>query len=56
LKEDLSKLQDNRFDDALISKILADEARFRRNLQDLRDEVEKQFRRAFGICNGSGRA
>jgi non-heme chloroperoxidase len=40
LKEDLSKLQDNLFDDALISKTLTDEARYRRNLQDLRDEVE----------------
>jgi non-heme chloroperoxidase len=40
LKEDLSKLQENLYDDALITKTLADEARFRRNLQDLRDEVE----------------
>jgi non-heme chloroperoxidase len=40
LQEDLSKLGHNLFDDALISKTLTDEARYRRNLQDLRDEVE----------------
>jgi non-heme chloroperoxidase len=40
LQEDLSKLGHNLFDDALITKTLADEARYRRNLQDLRDEVE----------------
>ena len=40
LKEDLSKLQGDPYDDALISKTLVDEARFRRNLEDLRDEVE----------------
>ena len=40
LKEDLTQLQNHLFDDALISKTLVDEARYRRNLQDLRDEVE----------------
>jgi len=40
LQEDLSKLSHNTFDDAQIIKTLADEARYRRNLQDLRDEVE----------------
>jgi len=40
LQEDLSKLGHNKFDDALITKTLVDEARYRRNLQDLRDEVE----------------
>jgi non-heme chloroperoxidase len=40
LQEDLSQLGHNTFDDALITKTLADEARYRRNLQDLRDEVE----------------
>ncbi|AEU38263.1 alpha/beta hydrolase fold protein [Granulicella mallensis MP5ACTX8] len=40
LQEDLSKLGHNTFDDALITKTLADETRYRRNLQDLRDEVE----------------
>jgi non-heme chloroperoxidase len=40
LQDDLSKLGHNLFDDALITKTLADEARYRRNLQDLRDEVE----------------
>jgi len=40
LQDDLSKLQHNLFDDALITKTLADEARYRGNLQDLRDEVE----------------
>ena len=40
LQDDLSKLGHNLFDDVLITKTLADEARYRRNLQDLRDEVE----------------
>ncbi len=40
LKEDLTKLQGNPFDDAFITKTLADETRYHRNLQDLRDEVE----------------
>lgn len=40
LQEDLSKLGHNEFDDARITKTLVDEARYRRNLQDLRDEVE----------------
>ena len=40
LQEDLSKLGHNEFDDTLINKTLADETRYRRNLQDLRDEVE----------------
>jgi non-heme chloroperoxidase len=40
LQEDLSKLGYNEFDDALITKTLSDEARYRHNLQDLRDEVE----------------
>ena len=40
LQEDLSKLGHNLFDDALITKTLTDEARYRRNLEDLRDEVE----------------
>jgi non-heme chloroperoxidase len=40
LQEDLSRLGHNKFDDATIVKTLADEARYRRNLQDLRDEVE----------------
>lgn len=40
LQEDLSKLGHNLYDNALITKTLADEARYRRNLQDLRDEVE----------------
>jgi len=40
LQDDLSKLGHNLFDDVLITKTLADEARYRRNLQDLRDEIE----------------
>jgi non-heme chloroperoxidase len=40
LQEDLSKLGHNEFDDTLITKTLADEARYHRNLQDLRDEIE----------------
>ncbi len=40
LQQDLSKLADDPYDDALIAKTLTDEARYRRNLQDLRDEVE----------------
>ena len=40
LQQDLSKLEDNPYDDALITKTLTDEARYRRNLQDLRDELE----------------
>ena len=40
LKEDLTKLQGNPFDDAFITKTLADDTRYHRNLQDLRDEVE----------------
>jgi non-heme chloroperoxidase len=40
LQQDLSKLGDNPYDDALITKTLTDEARYRRNLQDLRDEIE----------------
>jgi non-heme chloroperoxidase len=40
LQEDLSKLGHNEFDPTLITKTLVDEARYRRNLQDLRDEVE----------------
>ena len=40
LQDDLSRLTQNEFDDATIVKTLADEARYRRNLQDLRDEVE----------------
>lgn len=40
LQEDLSKLGLNPFDDVLITKTLTDETRYRRNLQDLRDEVE----------------
>ncbi|WP_213803728.1 alpha/beta hydrolase [Granulicella sp. dw_53] len=40
LQEDLSRLAHNEFDDATIVKTLADETRYRRNLQDLRDEVE----------------
>ena len=40
LQDDLSKLGRNPFADILITKTLADEARYRRNLQDLRDEVE----------------
>jgi non-heme chloroperoxidase len=40
LQGDLSRLGHNPFDDAMITKTLADEARYRRNLQDLRDEVE----------------
>ncbi|HEY1216974.1 MAG TPA: alpha/beta hydrolase [Bryobacteraceae bacterium] len=40
LQEDLAKLGQNKFDDALIVKVLTDDARYRRNLQDLRDEIE----------------
>ena len=40
LQQDLSKLGEDQYDDALITKTLTDEARYRRNLQDLRDEVE----------------
>ena len=40
LQQDLSKLGENQYDDAVITKTLTDEARYRRNLQDLRDEVE----------------
>ena len=40
LQQDLSELADNQFDDTLITKTLTVEARYRRNLQDLRDEVE----------------
>jgi non-heme chloroperoxidase len=40
LQQDLTALGRNPYDDALISKTLTDEARYRRNLQDLRDEVE----------------
>jgi non-heme chloroperoxidase len=40
LQEDLSRLAHNEFDDATIVKTLADETHYRRNLQDLRDEVE----------------
>lgn len=40
LQQDLSKLGDDPYDDALITKTLTDEGRYRRNLQDLRDEVE----------------
>jgi non-heme chloroperoxidase len=40
LKDDLSALQKNLFDDGLISKTLADMALFQVNLTDLRGEVE----------------
>ena len=40
LQEDLSRLAKNEYDDATIVKTLVDEARYRRNQQDLRDEVE----------------
>ena len=40
LQEDLAQLAKNEYDDATIVKTLADETRYRRNLQDLRDEVE----------------
>lgn len=40
LQQDLSRLGKDSYDNALITKTLADEARYRRNLQDLRDEVE----------------
>ena len=40
LQQDLSKLGEDPYDDAVITKTLSDEARYRRNLQDLRDEVE----------------
>ena len=40
LQQDLSKLGENQYDDPLITKTLADEARYRRNLRDLRDEIE----------------
>lgn len=40
LQQDLSKLGENPYDAVLITKTLTDEARYRRNLQDLRDEVE----------------
>ncbi|HMH14205.1 MAG TPA: alpha/beta hydrolase [Edaphobacter sp.] len=40
LQKDLSKLGEDPYDDALITKTLTDAARYRRNLQDLRDEVE----------------
>ncbi len=40
LQQDLSKLGEDLYDDAVITKTLSDEARYRRNLQDLRDEVE----------------
>jgi pimeloyl-ACP methyl ester carboxylesterase len=40
LKDDLSELQKNLFDDGLISKTLTDMALFQANLANLRDEVE----------------
>jgi non-heme chloroperoxidase len=40
LQQDLSKLGEDPYGDALITKTLTDEARYRRNLQDLCDEVE----------------
>ena len=40
LQQDLSKLGEDQYDKSLITKTLTDEARYRRNLQDLRDEVE----------------
>jgi pimeloyl-ACP methyl ester carboxylesterase len=40
LRDDLSALQQNFFDDALISKTLTDMALFQPNLTELRDEVE----------------
>jgi non-heme chloroperoxidase len=40
LKEDLSALQKNFFDDGLISKTLTDMALFQANLAEIRDEVE----------------
>lgn len=40
LQQDLSTLGDDPYNDALITKTLTDEARYRRNLQGLRDEVE----------------
>ncbi len=40
LQEDLAKLGQNKFDHTLIVKTLTDETRYRRNLQDLRDEIE----------------
>jgi non-heme chloroperoxidase len=40
LQQDLSKLGEDPYDDVLITKTLSDVARYRRNLQDLRDEVE----------------
>ncbi len=40
LQQDLSTLGDDQYNDALITRTLTDEARYRRNLQDLRDEVE----------------
>ncbi len=40
LQQDLSKLGDDPYSDDLITKTLIDEARYHRNLQDLRDEVE----------------
>ncbi len=40
LQQDLAALGHDPYDDALITKALTDEARYRRNLQDLRDEVE----------------
>jgi non-heme chloroperoxidase len=40
LQEDLSKLGRNHFDDSVINKTLTDEARYRHNLEDLRDEIE----------------
>ena len=40
LQQDLSKLGEDPYDDARITKTLEDDARYRRNLQDLRDEVE----------------
>ncbi len=40
LQQDLSKLAEDPYDDTQITKTLVDDARYRRNLQDLRDEVE----------------
>jgi non-heme chloroperoxidase len=40
LQQDLSKLGEDPYDDTLITKTLTDDTRYRRNLQDLRDEVE----------------
>lgn len=40
LQQDLLTLGDDPYNDALITKTLTDEARYRRNLQGLRDEVE----------------